>query len=133
MKKEEKLKRNNFFKAEILLIKILPFILAFLYSVSTILDYYNIDSVTLNYMSLVILYAFLYLTSYVFNFCEYHRMPLHYIVIINFLSIYDVYIGIPLNNYRLFQMYTIITCLAIFITVYLYVKSNKKLSTRNNK
>lgn len=118
--------RSKLYKAEIALIKALPFLLAVLYLIATILDYYMISSTIINYIALGILYVFIYISSYVFKFCEYHRMPIHYIVLINILSVYDVYIGIPLDTFRLMQMYAIVTCLFIFLTVYLYVKNHKK-------
>lgn len=124
--------RNKLYKAEIALIKALPFLLAVLYLIDTILDYYMMSSTIINYIALGIVYVFIYISSYVLKFCEYHRMPIHYIVLINLLSIYDVYIGIPLDTFRLMQMYAIITCLFIFLTVYLYVKNHKKPTGENN-
>lgn len=59
-------------------------------------------------------------------------MPIHYIVLINILSVYDAYIGIPLDTFRLMQMYAIVTCLFIFLTVYLYVKNHKKPTSKDN-
>lgn len=129
---EEKLK-SSLYKIEIVIIKALPFLLVVLYLITTILDYFGINSTIINYIAMAGLYIFLYITSYVFKFCEYHRIPLHYIVLINILSVYDVYIGIPLDNFKLFQMYAIITCLFLFLTVYLYVKSNKRTSSRSHK
>lgn len=124
--------RSKLYKAEIALIKALPFLLAVLYLIATILDYYMMSSTIINYIALGIVYVFIYISSYVFKFYEYHRMPVHYIVLINLLSIYDVYIGIPLDTFRLMQMYAIITCLFIFLTVYLYVKNHKKPTGENN-
>ena len=124
--------RSKLYKAEIALIKALPFLLAVLYLIATILDYYMMSSTIINYIALGIVYVFIYISSYVFKFSEYHRMPIHYIVLINLLSIYDVYIGIPLDTFRLMQMYAIITCLFIFLTVYLYVKNHKKPTGENN-
>lgn len=124
--------RSKLYKAEIALIKALPFLLAVLYLIATILDYYMISSTIINYIALGILYVFIYISSYVFKVCEYHRMPIHYIVLINILSVYDVYIGIPLDTFRLMQMYAIVTCLFIFLTVYLYVKNHKKPTSKDN-
>lgn len=124
--------RSKLYKAEIALIKALPFLLAVLYLIATILDYYMISSTIINYIALGILYVFIYISSYVFKFCEYHRMLIHYIVLINILSVYDVYIGIPLDTFRLMQMYAIVTCLFIFLTVYLYVKNHKKPTSKDN-
>lgn len=125
--------KNKVYKLEIVLLKVLPFILASIYLCTTILDYFMLDSTLLNYLALVVIYAFVYTSSYVFKFCAYHRMPIHYIVLINVLSIYDVYVGIPINEYRLIQMYAIITCMFLFITVYLYVKNNKRTTIKNSR
>ena len=124
--------RSKLYKAEIALIKALPFLLAVLYLIATVLDYYMISSTIINYIALGILYVFIYISSYVFKFLEYHRMPIHYIVLINILSVYDVYIGIPLDTFRLMQMYAIVTCLFVFLTVYLYVKNHKKPTSKDN-
>lgn len=124
--------RSKLYKAEIALIKALPFLLAVLYLIATVLDYYMISSTIINYIALGILYVFIYISSYVFKFYEYHRMPIHYIVLINILSVYDAYIGIPLDTFRLIQMYAIVTCLFIFLTVYLYVKNHKKPTSKDN-
>jgi hypothetical protein len=125
--------KNKVYKLEVVLLKVLPFILASIYLCTTILDYFMIDSTLLDYLALVIIYIFIYVSSYVFKFCTYHRMPIHYIVLINLLSIYDVYVGIPINEFRLIQMYAIITCIFLFITVYLYVKSNKRTIIKNSR
>lgn len=110
----------------------LPFIIAALYILSTILDYIDIDSTIVNYTVYIILFVFLYISSYVFKFCEYHRIPIHYALGINLINVYDMYVGIPVDNYLMFGIYSIFTGIAIFITVYLYVKSHKKSFTKNN-
>lgn len=125
--------KNKVYKLEIVLLKVLPFILASTYLCTTVLDYFMVDSTILNYLALAVIYAFVYTSSYVFKFCTYHRMPIHYILLINLLSVYDVYIGIPINEYRLIQMYAIITCIFLFITVYLYVKNNKRTTIKNSR
>ena len=56
---------------------------------------------------------FLYVSSYVFKFCFYHRIFLHYIVINYAISVYDEYIGIPLDNYN----YVVVNCLIMFIII----------------
>lgn len=128
---EEKLK-SKLYKIELVLIKALPFVLAMLYLLTTILDYYQINSTIVNYIAFGLLYLFLYVSSYAFRFCEYHRIPIHYIVLVNIISIYDVYVGIPISTYRLMQLYVIITYVFIFLTVYMYVKDNKRVTSKNN-
>ena len=111
----------------------LPFIIAALYILSTILDYIDICSTLVNYIVYLMFFLFLYVSSYVFKFCEYHRMPIHYALGINPINVYDVYVGIPVDNYSMFGIYSIFTGIAIFITVYLYVKSHKKPATKDNR
>jgi hypothetical protein len=47
--------RSKLYKAEITLIKALPFLLAVLYLIATVLDYYMISSTIINYIALGIL------------------------------------------------------------------------------
>ena len=117
--------KSSLYKLEIIIIKVLPFIIAALYILSTILDYIGICSTLVNYIVYLMFFLFLYVSSYVFKFCEYHRMPIYYALCINLINVYDVYVGIPVDNYSMFGIYSIFTGVAIFITVYLYVKSRK--------
>ena len=41
---------------------------------------------------------FLYLASYVFQFCEYHRMFIHYISIVFIIRVLEFYRLIPLQS-----------------------------------
>ena len=125
--------KSSLYKLEIIIIKVLPFIIAALYILSTILDYIDICSTLVNYIVYLMFFLFLYVSSYVFKFCEYHRMPIHYALGINLINVYDVYVGIPVDNYSMFGIYSIFTGIAIFITVYLYVKSHKKPTTKDNR
>lgn len=125
--------KSSLYKLEIIIIKVLPFIIAALYILSTILDYIDICSTLVNYIVYLMFFLFLYVSSYVFKFCEYHRMPIHYALGINLINVYDVYVGIPVDNYSMFGIYSIFTGIAIFITVYLCVKSHKKPATKDNR
>lgn len=131
MAAEESLK-SSLYKLEIIIIKVLPFVIAALYILSTILDYIDINSTLINYIVYLMFFLFLYVSSYVFKFCEYHRMPIHYSLGINLINVYDVYVGIPVDNYSMLGIYSIFTGIAIFITVYLYAKNNKKSSRKHN-
>lgn len=125
--------KSSLYKLEIIIIKVLPFIIAALYILSTILDYIDICSTLVNYIVYLMFFLFLYVSSYVFKFCEYHRMPIHYALGINLINVYDVYVGIPVDNYSMFGIYSIFTGIAIFITVYLYVKSYKKPTVKDSR
>lgn len=107
---------------------------ALIYLLNTILSYLNIDLFVLSYiagMSLLPL-IFMYISSYVFKFCKYHRLFLHYVLITDLINIYDYHIGINISNRDLFILNMLIAGILLFIILYLYVKNNKKTSSKNN-
>lgn len=121
--------KNSLFKIELFLLKILPMLLAFCNLLNTILSYFYIDCYFLSYIAGVSILPliFMYVSSYVFKFCEYHRMFLHYVVIDNIITTYDYYIGIPISDKELFLINIIIAGITLFIILYLYVKHHKKV------
>lgn len=80
-------------------------ILAALAFANTVCAYYEIDTIWMSYVggTSVLTLMFLYLSSYVFKFCEYHRMFLHYIVVCNVIDTIDVYYGLPRRRCRIFN------------------------------
>ena len=79
----ENLRSKLLYKIELRLLKIIPMILAFTALLNSILSYFNIDLYILSYIGGISIFTmvFLYLSSYVFKFCEYHRIFLHYVVV----------------------------------------------------
>lgn len=136
----EDVRRNKLlYKVEILVLKILPMLLSLLYLIGTILNCFNIDVSLISYLSGVSLIPllFMYLSSYVFKFCEYHRMFLHYIAFNMIINCVDWYICIPLNNKEFLTLFLIISCIFLFVILYLYLKSrsneeSSNLNTREN-
>ena len=110
-------------------------LLALVNFINIILSFNGIDIPFLSYIGGIsfIPLIFLYISSYVFKFCEYHRMFLHYVVICNLINIYDYYIGIPIINKSLLILYLIIAGICLIIILYLYVKTNKKIITKTNR
>ena len=123
------------YKIELYLLKIIPMLLAGIHFANTVLSYYSIDIIIFSYIGSVSLIPliFLYISSYVFKFCEYHRMFLHYIVVNNIINTYDYYIGIPIDNKELLITHLIIAGICLIIILYLYVKTNKKTITEINR
>ena len=80
------------YKVELCLVKVIPMIYALLSLLNTTLSYFSIDVVILSYIGSVSLVTllFLYVTSYVFKFCEYHRMFIHYTTVTWILNIIDL-------------------------------------------
>lgn len=124
---EEKRINKILYKSEILTLKCLPIILSMFYFVGTLLSLFEIDVAIISYisgMSLIPL-LFMYLSSYVFQFCNYHRMFLHYVAINMTINCIDWYIGIPVSNRLFLAIFLIVTCIFLFVILYLYLKSRR--------
>lgn len=123
------------YKIQLYLIKVIPMVMAFISLVNTVFSYYDIDLPILSYIGgySILTIVFLYLASYVFKFCEYHRMFIHYIVVNWALNIYDAYIGIPLNDRGLLITYLTVTGIFLFIILYLYAKSHKRTTSKDGR
>lgn len=108
-------------------LKVIPMLLALTALLNTLLSYFYVEVPLLSYIGGVSILPllFLYLSSYAFGFCSYHRMFLHYGLINWVLNIYDYYIGIPLSDKELLMFYLIITGVFLFIILYLHQKSLK--------
>ena len=125
---EESLRSKTLYKVEIGLLKIIPMVLAGIYLNNTILSYFlDIDLIILSYIGGISLLPliFLYLSSYVFRFCIYHRVFLHYITINELILILDTHIGLPISDLEYFCLQMSIFGISLFLFLYLYVKSNK--------
>ena len=104
-------------------LKLIPIILAGLQGLNTIISYFGIHIKAFAHCFVFCLIGFVYIASYLLKFCEYHRMFLHYIVIIYIINCIDYYIGIPINDYDLLILYSIITTISLFIILYLKIKN----------
>lgn len=112
------------YKVTVIVLKILPVLLAFITLLNSILSYFNIDLVILSYIGGVSLITilFIYVASYTFRFCEYHRIFLHYIVVTWIINIIDLYIGIPINDLEYLCLQIIVAGISLFIILYFYLK-----------
>ena len=122
-------KHKRLLKVELFLVKIMPMIVSLAYLVIATSYCFGVDMSIMSDiagMSFIPL-LFMYVSSYVFGFCSYHRMFLHYIAFNDIISLLDVYIEI---QYRIFLASTVsIIGIALFIILYLYVKSHKRAIT----
>lgn len=129
------LKNKVLHKIQLYMVKVIPMVMAFTCLLNTILSYFNIDLPILSYISSnsILTIIFFYISSYAFKFCEYHRMFMHYNTLMWILNIYDMYIGVPLNDRDILSVYLIITGIFIFIILRLYVKNHKKPITEDSR
>lgn len=122
VEEKSKLRSKKLYKVTLVLLKVIPMLLAFCYVLNTTLYVFGIDSYILSHiagMSLLPM-IFLYLTSYVFQFCKYHRMFLHYVVLNDIINILDVYFGENISDWTYISIHLILLFVCLVIVLYLY-------------
>ena len=121
--KQKQLNKNLYF-IEIKLLKILPSLMALIYFINILLNLVGVNLNILSYISGIsfIPLFFIYISSYVFQFCEYHRLPLHYILLTNLLSIIGYEFEITINIWSYIVIHSVLFGLTVFMVLYLYLK-----------
>ena len=114
-KSKQSLRSKSLYKLEIQALKVIPMILAFITFLNATLSYLDVDVPCLSYIGgiSILPLCFLYLSSYVFQFCLFHRLFLHYITVNWILNTVDFTIGLPVNDTKLFIIYSTITLIFI--------------------
>lgn len=130
MKKEEKYINKSLYKIELALIKSIPYLISVLYMFNSILSYFGIDTNIISHIGglSLLVFIFLYVSSFAFKFCIYHRLPLYYILICDIINYYDYYVGIPINNKGLLILHLILIAMFILSLVYFKFKSHESRS-----
>lgn len=100
-------------------VKVIPMIISGIYLLNTVLSYCNIDLPLFSYIVQFLFIGFFYTASYVFKFCAWHRMFIHYISLILILNIIDYHIGIPLSDRDILASYLVISVVFLIITAIL--------------
>lgn len=92
------------------------------YVLNSLLSYFDINGEILSVIGgqSILTWLFLYISSFVFRFCVYHRLPLYYILLSDILAYYDNIIGIPVSNKTLFVLN--ISLIGIFILLIVFFK-----------
>lgn len=124
---EEKINKS-LYKLELFSIKIIPMVIAFIYLLNTMLSFIGIDLKILSLLGgmSILPTIFLYISSYVFGFCSYHRMFIHYIVITDIISYIDYYTnGECFTDRNLFLIHFMIASTFLFIILYLKLNCKK--------
>lgn len=125
------------YKLLLLLLKVLPFVMAAIYIIDLVLQFIGIDCIALGYIAhmTVLPWVFMYLASFVFEFCFIHRLPLYFVLIEDLFVIADTYIGFPVSTITIYSIHSIIVGLFIFLILYLHQndKCCKKSSSKDNR
>lgn len=123
--KEENSNLSNYkHKLFIGFLKILPMIMAGLFLINTVLSYFNIENRIFSYLSSIglIPWLFILIASYIFKFCEYHRMFLWYILVNNLICWADEEFKLPINNWDYFILHMIVAGIFLFLILYFHQK-----------
>lgn len=123
------------YKLELMSVKYTPMVVSLSILISLVLSYCDIDISILDSMLSASLIATvpMYISSYVYKFCKYHRMFIHYILIVHVIDTCDILFGIPASDFNLLLVYLIITGIFIFLILYLYIKYGDRHNTESVK
>lgn len=123
------------YKIELYLIKIIPIVISALYLLNTILSYYDFHIELISAIAGMSLlpWLFLYISSFVFKFCLYHRLFLYYIAINESIAWYDYKIGFNLNDTQYLYLHVSIAGVIIFLITYLKIKHERCLKENCSK
>lgn len=126
---EENLRISNYrHKLFLLFLKVIPMLTAGLFLLNTVLSYFYIEISAISYIASMglIPWLFVMIASYLFHFCEYHRMFLWYIMANNILCWLDYEYTLPISNRSLFLLHMIIAGIFLFLVLYFHQKQCKK-------
>lgn len=126
---EEKL-QHSLYKIELHWIKIIPMVLSALTFVDTILSYLCIDIPVIAYINALLVWLFLYLSSFVFKFCRWHRMFLYYLLVEGIINWYDYTYVIPLKLKTMIVIQLFIVM--VFVSIGLYFHKHDKLPCKRD-
>lgn len=112
-------------------IRVIPMYLATIILIGIWASYFY-DTASLFYFSINEIYwaagvTLLYTLSYLYHFCAYHRMFLHYGVVNHLLSVVDTFWTIPLEDAQYFDGLMIFTGIMAAWTLYLYMRDRHKI------
>lgn len=115
---------KKWYKVTLEFLKVIPMLLAFCELLHTLLSLFGYEVPLISFIGGVsfLTLAFLYLVSYVFKFCIYHRMFLHYILVNNILCTIEFSIGLPVSDIGLWAVFLSNAGIFLFLILYFYRK-----------
>lgn len=128
MEKDELLKNKALYKVTLFILKLLPMIMSFSYLIMFVLANTIENLVVIPHIlgTVIAPLVFLYLTSYVFKFCAFHRMFIHYYAFVELLNVTDYYVKIPISDTAITLLHDIVTIVFLISIAVTYVYKYKK-------
>ena len=122
MEKVENSVSKDLYKVFLLILRGIPYIIAICYVVFTAAFYFGLELNVIGYIGScsIMTWIFLYVSSFVFKFCKYHRTPLYYVLLNDIINVIDTYIGIPISTNDFFVLH--IAILGVIVIIYSYLR-----------
>lgn len=120
--------RKLMYKLELVSVKYTPVIVSFSILIGLIFSYLEIAIPLIDTLfgASIVATIPMYISSYTYKFCSYHRMFIHYIVLVHLVDTCDILIGIPLDDFNLLILYLIITGIFLLLILYYHQKCKNK-------
>lgn len=124
---EANLRSKLLYKIEILVLKYIPFLLAVIYFINTLLSLFYINAILLSYIAgiSILPWIFILISSFVFRFCSYHRVPLYYIIGNDIINIIDGYFELPISDLVFMSIHSVIFFICFIVIFVLCKKCNR--------
>lgn len=122
------LKSKEVYKLTIYFLKILPMIMVFAYLLMLCCFYYAPKLVVIPHLLGTVFapIAFIYITSYVFRFCAFHRIFIHYYAFISILNVSDHYLHTYFNPNVVTTLHECGTFIFAVTAIVMYIYKYKK-------
>lgn len=132
---EERLRSKLLYKVFLIALKYIPILVTLSYIANTALCWFDIDVPVLSNISgmSLLTWLFMYIATYVFSFCNYHRLLLYSILVDDSINIYDYYFTIPLEDHVMLELHTSLIGILVIVLLINHVKSNKKSISKDSR
>ena len=130
---------KDLYKVDLFLLKLLPVIMVISHIIASYGAIFQVVSgaaiiiqIVSHYLGLVIApIAFMYISSQVFQFCNYHRMFIHYIAVIELMNVTNWYFRIPITNELYNGIQVTITIVFAILAIIMYIKKRRQIRLCN--
>lgn len=128
---ETTLKNKELYKLTLFVLKVLPIVMAVSYFLNVYCSFVGVGFQLLtHYLGIVIApLVFMYLSSHVFRFCNYHRMFIYYIASEEILALTDYYFHLPVSDFNIHLIHFANTALFFTTAIVLYLFKKGILKT----
>lgn len=120
-----------YYKLELSLLKVIPMVIAFMYVTDTVLYCLNVSMAVPSFFigtSLLPL-LFILLSSFVFQFCIWHRIFIYYIMIINLLNYASLFPCFQFDDTVAVAIQLFLAGVSLFLIFFFYDKSHQKTAS----